>query len=596
MATIYPKYFIPKYRLNGEEDRSEELVFKAFRDLKYEEIIIYHSRNYLNKNLKDQFYDGEVADFLVVHPKKGMIFFETKNINNLSYKSDEGLFYDENSGKSFDPIEQAKIHKLNFKNKIKHETDLELKVPFIHAVIFPKNSKPENFKNFRIDIKPEQIIWREDFRALRMALDDIFDLQKSSNYLTAQDLKKLNTMLMGRDIKNPIGKILHEIESDQEINLSEQQELIMTAMHSANKKLAIKGLAGTGKTILLAKKAVDEVNLGKKVLILTKTKPINKFLKLLTKIENKDLIVTNIDQFPKLITDKDKLDQYRNLRPGNMSNYSPVKSKNEDDDEKRIFFDEKLPNYCFEIFEKNPEKKFDLILIDEAQDFHKNWFETLCLSINDDGQIIFFYDPFQEQISNSMVLEIEKANDIFKYALFRNYRNTIEITHLLQKLIIKYFPKTEAQYHFQTDSRGDIPILDQYQTWDEQVTKVCDTIKHLINNEKIYPKHIAVIYDGSMRKPEDGTLYMNKEISKIAPTITAEDYSEPYTKKDKENHISIDSIRRFKGLEKRAIILTNIEDLTKETAKNLYTGLSRARAKLIILAKEKAIAQIKDLI
>ena len=52
---------------------------------------------------------------------------------------------------------------------------------------------------------------------------------------------------------------------------------------------------------------------------------------------------------------------------------------------------------------------------------------------------------------------------------------------------------------------------------------------------------------------------------------------------------------RFKGLEKTVIVLTNLEDINKETVKNLYTGLSRARAHLIIIASKKVINQIKGL-
>ena len=89
---------------------------------------------------------------------------------------------------------------------------------------------------------------------------------------------------------------------------------------------------------------------------------------------------------------------------------------------------------------------------------------------------------------------------------------------------------------------------------------------------------------------------MNKEITAITPCITAEEYAEPYLNKAKEHYISLDSIRRFKGLEKRVVILTNIETLNKETAKNLYTGLSRARTKLIIISKKEIINQIKELI
>ena len=65
--------------------------------------------------------------------------------------------------------------------------------------------------------------------------------------------------------------------------------------------------------------------------------------------------------------------------------------------------------------------------------------------------------------------------------------------------------------------------------------------------------------------------------------------------KYKENCITIDSIRRFKGLEKTVIIVTNIEDIDKETVKNLYTGLSRARAHLIIVSNKIIIDKIKSL-
>ena len=83
---------------------------------------------------------------------------------------------------------------------------------------------------------------------------------------------------MGQDLKNPLENILNASKEDQNLRLSENQEQILSAMFDMfNKKIAIRGLAGTGKTILLAQRAVDVVNERKRVLILTKTKPLNKF-------------------------------------------------------------------------------------------------------------------------------------------------------------------------------------------------------------------------------------------------------------------------------------------------------------------------------
>ena len=62
-----------------------------------------------------------------------------------------------------------------------------------------------------------------------------------------------------------------------------------------------------------------------------------------------------------------------------------------------------------------------MILIDESQDFYKDWYEALCFAKKDDGQIVF-YDPFQEQIEKSMISDLEKAEDVTKFALKLNFK------------------------------------------------------------------------------------------------------------------------------------------------------------------------------
>ena len=84
MATIYPTSFYGK--------ESEKKPFEAFKKLKDLNIIIYYSRNYLYRNFYDTFSDGEIADFLVIHPNKGIIFIESKN-GIISYNKNEGQWY-----------------------------------------------------------------------------------------------------------------------------------------------------------------------------------------------------------------------------------------------------------------------------------------------------------------------------------------------------------------------------------------------------------------------------------------------------------------------------------------------------------------------
>ena len=574
MSTIYPTSFYGK--------ESEKIVFEAFKKLKDPNIIIYYSRNYLYRTFHDTFSDGEIADFLIIHPNKGIIFVESKN-GIISYNKNEGQWYQNEKSLKKDPIEQAMEHKKKFLRKLKNETNIQINIPTIHAVLFPATPKPELLKKeFRFDIKPEMMMWRENFITLNDSINKIFALQKSHNFLNPLDLRKIHTLFMGQDLINPLRNILKASVEDQNIHLSENQEQILVAMfNNLNKKIAIRGLAGTGKTILLAQRAVDVINQHKRVLILTKTKPLNKFLQLLTKVTDIRLTITWIDFFVRSIFKKCN------------EPYSYAKGAEDD----REHFDNYVPNMCLNIFEKYPDEKYDLILVDESQDFHKNWYEALCFAKKDEGQIFFFYDPFQEQIDNSMISDLEKAEDVMDFPLTLNFRNTWEITSLLQKLITSFYPENKMIYAKPIENHGQKPDLIEIKDWDEQIKKITETIEKLVKKEKIIPKNIAVIYDGSMKPPKKDDLSLTKEIKKKGyEIISAEEYSEPYLNKSKENNITLDSIRRFKGLEKTVIILTNLHEVTKETVKNLYTGLSRARAHIIIISNKKSVNQIKKLL
>jgi len=121
----------------------------------------------------------------------------------------------------------------------------------------------------------------------------------------------------------------------------------------------------------------------------------------------------------------------------------------------------------------------------------------------------------------------------------------------------------------------------------------------LVNKEKIEEKNIAILYAGSVAiNPEDREkINFTKTLEEKFSSVSADYYNLPYLgiyrDRDYSKHISKDSINRFKGLEKTAIILFNIEKLDKEAAQTLYTGLSRARAHLIIVSKKDILDKIK---
>ena len=57
--------------------------------------------------------------------------------------------------------------------------------------------------------------------------------------------------------------------------------------------------------------------------------------------------------------------------------------------------------------------------------------------------------------------------------------------------------------------------------------------------------------------------------------------------------VLLETVRRFKGLERKVVILTAIDDLpaAEETAL-LYVGLSRARAHLVVIATDLTMKRL----
>ena len=264
-------------------------------------------------------------------------------------------------------------------------------------------------------------------------------------------------------------------------------------------------------------------------------------------------------------------------------------------------FDHYSPQRCQQIFDMHPAEKFDLLIIDESQDFHKNWFESLSSIIKEDGKIFFFYDPLQTTIPNSMAEILKKPDEIGfpTFSFNANYRNTSSISNLLSKLIKKYFPDIKLFYSKHSKvNKGRKPELIEADSFEKIIGKTIEKVDFLIKEEKFKPRDIGVLGIDSMKPSVYGTkLSMTNELKKLnLKVIGAWDYSLPYMDPKEENDITFSDVRSFKGLEKRVIILVNFAELNEKSVQQIYTGLSRARGDLIVISNQKSINQIKELL
>ena len=593
MANLFPSIFPHSPDSDEMKKLGIQTEFKIYNILGSifdETVDILYGPKFIKRIQGGNIGGGEYADFIILHPSKGILFLEVKGgLITCNSKTSE-WFQEEKKIK--DPINQAENGKYNFiklfkfpyyKNKIDIES-----IPTIHGVIFPDTPK-EHRVNLGQKIKPEMIMWGEDIINLEKSLTKMFNLNRGEYQLKEEEKKLIRTSLYGIDLKSPFKKVLKLGEHMQDLEFNEDQQSFLLSVFN-NKKMIVKGLAGTGKTIIAAKIATHDDNKDKKTLILTKTKGLCQFLKVLIKDRStNNLRIYSIDDFVKQSSFRLK------------TSVASLSKKNASKDELNEHFNNYYPQRCQQMFDANPKEKFDLLIVDEAQDFHKNWFDTLNNIIKDDGQIFFFYDPLQTTILNSMAEKLNNPDTIgFPVFSFNaNYRNTSSISNLLSKLIKKYFPNEKLFYSKHSKlNKGRKPETIIANNFDEIVLKTVEKVNHLINEEKFKPRDIGILGVDSMKATDHGAqLWLGSELKKLnLKVIHAWDYSLPYLDPNEKDNITTSDVRSFKGLEKRVIILVNFSEINEKSIQQIYTGLSRARGDLIVISNEKSINQIKELI
>lgn len=592
MAKIFPSVF--PYDLESPEmlklgKQVEYDVYCKFKKFS-EDFEIFYGPNYLHKNFYGDMRDGEYSDFIVLHKNKGILFLECKG-GQISYNPREGRWYQNKNILKRSPIKQANEGKLEFIKLLKstkYKNDIKVDaIPTIHGALFPNTPKPSEII-LGADIKPEMIIWAQDYEEFEKNILNIFELNKSEKEITSTEKEIIQKILFGDQIDNPFKEILKYGEHMQKIEFDADQTMLYNFLFN-NKRLIIRGLAGTGKTIIAAKRALDESNREKKVLVLTKTVGVGRFLSLLTRtseFKRKYLEISSIDGFVSNLARKLKIEIH-----------SPQKL---DDEKKREHFDEYLPDVCKKIFKLHPDKKYDTLIVDEGQDFHENWYESLKSIVKDEGHMYLFYDPLQKQISNSMAEILMKNKDNYSFFnLTANYRNSSTITTFLSKLINVFYKDTEVQYSKLSKFDGKNPEFIIANTFDEIINKTKNKVIKLIEEEKFDGRDIAILNDKSMKPANNNSVNsLRTNLEEVGlDVISAREYAIPYIREDHKNKITFDSIKRFKGLEKPIIILINLEeDLNDEKKiRDIYSGLSRARGHLIIISNQKSIEFLKGL-
>lgn len=550
MARMYPN------QLDQEtESHAERLLYKAFRDELDNSYTVFHSVHWQSLDGEGRPRDGE-ADFVIAHPDRGILIMEAKggSIRN-DPRSGEWISIDR-GGRSHhikDPFGQARRSRYSLEDRLR----IMLRQPkgrlnLGQVVAFPETVVREDLPGLD---RPRQIVL------------DTTDLARLSGWVggalsyyrggkpqreTAPGDRAVEALmdLLGKAWElRPVlwGDVVRERE--QLIRLTEQQYMILDVLNQ-QRRAAICGCAGSGKTMLAAEKASRLARQGFRTLLTCFNTPLAADLRARLKRSPKPDIV----HFHGLCRDLAK-----------QAGVLPVKK------DRGTYYRQQLPEALLAALDRL-DVRYDAIIVDEGQDFRDDWWIPLQMLLSDpnEGILYVFYDDNQRIYARGGAFPIEQQ----PYPLSVNCRNT----QAIHQTVLSFY---EAQAH--PTARGPVGRPVEVVRFGHP-DKVCSTLKALLDR--------LMVKDGVPADEIAVLSSMGKEKSRIWQGAAACGLSLSNRWPASPGQVFCTTIHSFKGLERAVIILAEIDRpwLPQWTDLDslLYVGCSRACNHLVVLLSEDA--------
>jgi hypothetical protein len=543
MSKIYPER-LPEV-IRDDPKRSAEIRFYEAASQLSDRFTVFYGVSWQAVDKKTGARDGE-ADFVIANPDLGLMIVEVKG-GGIGFDSSRGEWISIDrygvDHRIKDPVEQARKSKHELFKKLRdlpewHDRWLTVG----HAVSFPDIHWDESLH--RPDLSKEIVIDAKSLEDLENAVTHAFRYYAGgeSGGLGYDRLEMVEKLLVRSfQIRTPLGVEL-AFEDERLIELTERQMMILDFL-SNRRRAAIKGCAGSGKTMLAVEKARQLADQGFEVLLTCFNYALANYL---SQHIPEGVTVYNFHGLCRAVV--------------NEAGFTLQSIQNQSE-----FYETFLPNAMLDaIDELGPQ--FDAIIVDEGQDFRENWWLPLIslLRDQDQGILFVFYDDNQNLYKGFE--NIPGVIDEAPFPLVDNCRNTQKIHQIVSAFY------HDAKLLRCPGPEGKLPEIYEYSDSNNLIRLLRQILHRLVHDEHVGCQDIVILTPRSPDRSEFkvgmsiGNFYLSKR-----PTA-------------KHNHIQISSIHTFKGLESRVVILTEVDQEASDILDSiLYVGCSRARTYLVIL-------------
>ncbi|PWK16463.1 3'-5' exonuclease [Tumebacillus permanentifrigoris] len=587
-------FMIPE-TIHSSATAGERLFFQTLKRDLPEDYLVYYEPD----------IKGKRPDFVIIGPDLGILVLEVKdytkntlhqlNRDDWTIKTSAG---DIQTVKS--PLLQARQYAFHLCDLLKRDKNLvqlagkyhgSLKFPYGYGTVFTRLKQEEFIRHDLYSvIEPNLVLCRDEIDSDEEGYSQEHLVEKLQGMMPV--FYRRSERLSDAEIQAIRYHLFPEVRISAEFGepVPYQDQLLLSlhniktmdlyqenlAKQMGDKHRLIRGVAGSGKTLILASRAK----------LLSKEHPDWKILILCYGVPLARQLHSLIEQ-----RDKSDLNSYVNIQVYNFHAWLR--------DTFRIVNDDQIPLLLDKIEKKEAIlPKYEAILIDEGQDFAPEWLKLVSSVLSEETQSLLLVEDRAQNIFKRKTSLNQNIGLDFRgrsKVLTINYRNTAQVVQFAWDFYQKHSvlqnkvkqgttEGVEILPPQSTKRRGPEPMVKRFANLREEMSLVCAKVYELYH-EGIPLSEMAILYriKNSYREPYIDTIRQQLSNSNIPFYWVTENAASKRQFNRKDESVKISTFDSVKGLDFRVVFIVNLESMPFKMEENeerdvalLYIGMTRS--------------------
>jgi ATP:corrinoid adenosyltransferase len=512
-------------------------------------------------------YDGierRELDFLVVFPGKGLVFLEVKG-GQIKYEAQDMQQLTSATGQwhSLNIVDQMDEERRLLRKAVRAGINRRYKLPAMVGLLVTPDT-PFAHDAVLPGMERDAVVGRGDMGELVNMMLTKLNQYEDDHRFSERDRIGIHKAFVGTEFDYQSFTEAAQARGQVVERLTAQQSFVLDLL-ADNSRLYVEGGPGTGKTVLALEQASRLAEQGLRVGIVCYNRGLSHYLK------------KRVSQLP------------QNSRPafvGNALDDLPVEfgvnlPVRDDGMHFDTYYRQVIPNALLAHANAlSNEQKFDAWIVDEAQDFTMDEWETLkaVLRNPDTGLIHVFGDPDQDLFEASGEFGANHALPWF-YARGRLVKN-LRSTRQIGKTLAKMYAKDSDPAGVVEGLVPEVFIIDE----NDDVEEIAESYaRYIIAEGGWLPGNLAVITTRKLHSKHRAA----KEQDELAYWKSYLDASDIFY-----SHVS-----SFKGLEREMVIVAvNGIPSDADGLQQLYVAMSRAKDDLVLIGTKEDLSHLGDVL